>query len=136
MPRFFRFAAAALLVAGGAIHLSLYLDGYRSIPRIGVVFVANVVVAAVLAVALVARPLRISAVAALGFSAATMVAFLLSRTTGLLGFMEAGWDTKAASAFAVEALTVAVLGIWFSTTTAPRPQPLVVPTRKPPAPGW
>lgn len=135
MPRFFRFAAATLVLAGGAIHLSLYLDGYRSIPRIGVVFVANVVAAVVLAGALALRPMRASALAALSFSGATMVAFLLSRTTGLLGFMEAGWDTKSASAFAIEALTIAVLGIWFTTTTAPG-QPSVVPTLRPPAPGW
>lgn len=120
MPRLLRSFAAALVLAGGAFHLSLYLDGYRSVPRIGVLFLLNAAVSVALALALVIRPLGASAVAAIVFAAGTMVAFVLSRTTGLLGFTEVGFDTKSAATFAIEALSLAVIALWF---TATRPQP-------------
>ena len=123
MPRLLRSFAAALVLAGGAFHLSLYLDGYRSVPRIGVLFLLNAAVSVVLAVALALRPLGASAVAAIVFSAATMAGLVLSRTAGLLGFSEAGLDTTSAATFAIEALTLAVIALWFTST---RPQPEAV----------
>jgi len=42
---------AALLVASGAIHLDLYLTGYRTIPTIGPLFLLQVIAAFVLAAA-------------------------------------------------------------------------------------
>ena len=43
---------AALLVASGAIHLDLYLTGYRTIPTIGPLFLLQVIAAFVLAAAI------------------------------------------------------------------------------------
>lgn len=121
MPRLLRYSAAALVLAGGAFHLSLYQDGYSGVPRIGVLFLVNAAVSVVLALALIVRPLGASAVAAIVFAAGSMAAFVLSRTTGLLGFSEVGFDTRSAATFAVEALSLAVIALWF-TSTRPRPE--------------
>ena len=45
-------AGAALLVASGAIHLDLYLTGYRTIPTIGPLFLLQVIAAFALAAAI------------------------------------------------------------------------------------
>src|ERR1700733_2673831 len=44
-----RVAGAGLLAATGAIHLDLYLTGYRTIPTIGVLFLLQIIAAFVLA---------------------------------------------------------------------------------------
>ena len=49
-----RVAGAGLLAATAAIHLDLYLTGYRTIPTIGWLFLLQVVAAFVLAVAVLA----------------------------------------------------------------------------------
>lgn len=46
-----RAAGAGLLAAAGAIHLDLYLTGYRTIPTIGWLFLLQVIAAFVLATA-------------------------------------------------------------------------------------
>jgi hypothetical protein len=46
-----RAAGAGLLAAAGAIHLDLYLTGYRTIPTIGWLFLLQVIAAFVLAIA-------------------------------------------------------------------------------------
>ena len=48
LPRrswYFGIAGAALLIASGAIHLDLYLTGYRSIPTIGWLFLLQIITA-------------------------------------------------------------------------------------------
>ena len=54
LPRrsLFGIAGAALLVASGAIHLDLYLTGYRTIPTIGPLFLLQVIAAFALAAAI------------------------------------------------------------------------------------
>jgi hypothetical protein len=119
-PRIVRYASALLVLGAGAFHLSLYLDGYRSIPRIGPLFVVDIAAAGVLALVLVLVPLGATAIAAAAFHAGALVAFVLSRTSGLLGFTESQWDTTAAGAVATEVLGLVVLGLWF-LLTRPRP---------------
>ena len=53
-----RVAGAGLLAAAGAVHLDLYLTGYRSIPTIGWLFLLQVIAGFVLAVAVLVRPGR------------------------------------------------------------------------------
>lgn len=80
----------------------------------------NVAAAAVIAIALLAKPEGAFAVAALLLSIATLVAFVLSRTTGLFGFTEAEFDVKAAVAAAAEIVAIVATGAWFAATH-PRP---------------
>jgi plastocyanin len=83
-----RLAGAALLVATGAIHLDLYLTGYRQIPTIGWLFLLQIIAAFALAagVLLVRGPL--AAAAGAGFAVSTLGGYLLSLWIGLFGFTE------------------------------------------------
>jgi len=84
----FGIAGAALLVAVGAIHLDLYLTGYRTIPTIGPLFLLQVIAAFVLAAAiLVTGNWLIDALGA-GFAVSTLGGYLLSLWFGLFGFTE------------------------------------------------
>ena len=89
-----RVAGAGLLVAAGAIHLDLYLTGYRTIPTIGWLFLLQVIAAFGLGLAVLAtggRPVIASRLAAAGgalFALATLGGYLLSVWTGLFGFTE------------------------------------------------
>ncbi len=49
-----RVAGGGLLIATGAIHLDLYLTGYKSIPTIGWLFLLQVIAAFVLGAAVLA----------------------------------------------------------------------------------
>ncbi len=83
-----RFAGAALLFATGAIHLDLYLTGYRSIPTIGGLFLLQVIVAFVLGTVVAVSGNRLSAAAGAGFALSTLGGYLLSLWIGLFGFRE------------------------------------------------
>src|ERR1700721_1216663 len=65
-----RLAGGGLLIAAGAIHLDLYLTGYRSIPTVGGLFLFQVIAAFVLGLAVLASAARIVAAAGAGFSPA------------------------------------------------------------------
>src|SRR3981189_1932030 len=97
-----RYSAAAAIAVGGYIHLCLYRNGFRAIPKIGTGFLLQVVTSALLAGALligrdrilqVGRFLVRSAVAVrtlgLSLSLGTLAAFGLTRTPmGLFNFTE------------------------------------------------
>ncbi len=83
-----RLAGGGLLIATGAIHLDLYLTGYRSIPTIGWLFLVQVIAALVLGAAVLASGARLAAAAGAAFSLATLGGYLLSLWIGLFGFKE------------------------------------------------
>jgi predicted lipoprotein with Yx(FWY)xxD motif len=83
-----RVAGAGLLFAAGAIHLDLYLTGYRTIPTIGWLFLLQVIAAFALAVAVLVLGSRLAAAAGAGFALATLAGYLLSIWVGLFGFTE------------------------------------------------
>ena len=83
-----RLAGAGLLAATGAIHLDLYLTGYRSIPTLGWLFLLQVITAFGLAAAVLATGSRLIAAAGAGFALATLGGYLLSVWIGLFGFQE------------------------------------------------
>ena len=56
-------AGSGLLIATAAIHLDLYLTGYRTIPTIGWLFLLQVIVAFGLGLAVLAIPPRLTAIA-------------------------------------------------------------------------
>jgi len=83
-----RLAGAGLLAATGAIHLDLYLTGYRSIPTLGWLFLLQVITAFGLAAAVLASGSRLIAAAGAGFALATLGGYLLTVWIGLFGFKE------------------------------------------------
>jgi predicted lipoprotein with Yx(FWY)xxD motif len=84
----FGIAGAALLVASGAIHLDLYLTGYRTIPTIGPLFLLQVIAAFVLAAAILVTGNWLVAAAGAGFAVSVLGGYLLSLWVGLFGFTE------------------------------------------------
>ena len=103
-----RLAGGGLLIATGAIHLDLYLTGYRSIPTIGWLFLVQVIVAFVLGAAVLASAARLAAAAGAAFSLATLGGYLLSLWTGLFGFKEVR-TTAGIAAGVVEVAAFAAL---------------------------
>jgi predicted lipoprotein with Yx(FWY)xxD motif len=89
-----RIAGAGLLIATAAIHLDLYVTGYRTIPTIGWLFLLQVIVAFVLGFAVLAIPGRLvlagrlAAAAGAGFALSTLGGYLLTVWIGLFGFKE------------------------------------------------
>src|SRR5260370_32238551 len=71
-------AGSGLLIASGAIHLDLYLTGYRTIPTIGWLFLLQVITAFGLGLAVLALRSRLAALAAGVFSLSVLGGYLLS----------------------------------------------------------
>jgi len=82
-----RLAGAGLLVVTGAIHLDLYLTGYRTIPTIGWLFLLQVIAAFVLAAGVLLGS-RLAAAAGALFALSTLGGYLLSVWVGLFNFRE------------------------------------------------
>jgi len=83
-----RVAGGGLLAVTGAMHLDLYLTGYRSIPVIGWLFLLQVIAAFGLAAAVLVSGSRLAAAAGAGFALSTLGGYLLSVWIGLFGFKE------------------------------------------------
>src|SRR5580698_9573416 len=109
-----RVAGGGLLIATAAIHLDLYLTGYRTIPTIGWLFLLQVIAAFGLGLAVLAIPRRhvaasrLAAAAGAGFALATLGGYLLSVWTGLFGFTEVRTGAGVAAGV-VEVAAFAVL---------------------------
>ncbi len=129
MHRIARLAAATFVLAGGYIHFDLWRDGYRAIEYIGPLFVANAVVSALLVVALLVRADMRVAVAGVAFSAGSLVALVLSRTTGLLGFTERGWSDMAVQATTAEIGAIVAIALVMVARGRPTPAPALAPAR-------
>jgi predicted lipoprotein with Yx(FWY)xxD motif len=111
-----RAAGAGLLIAAGAIHLDLYLTGYRTIPVIGWLFLLQVIAAFGLGLAVLAtggRPViagRLVAAGGAGFALATLGGYLLSVWAGLFGFREVR-TTAGVVAGVIEVAAFAALAV-------------------------
>src|SRR6516225_8223094 len=109
-----RVAGSGLLIATAAIHLDLYLTGYRTIPVIGWLFLLQVIAAFGLGLAVLALPSRLiladrlTAAAGAGFALATLGGYLLSVAIGLFGFTEVR-TTAGIAAGLIEVAAFAVL---------------------------
>jgi predicted lipoprotein with Yx(FWY)xxD motif len=122
-PVLLRVAGAGLLIATGAIHLDLYLTGYRSIPAIGWLFLLQVIAAFGLALAVLVIPSRLAvasrlaAAAGAGFALATLGGYLLSVWIGLFGFTE----VRTTAGIAAGAVEVAAFAVLAALALAPAP---------------
>jgi hypothetical protein len=106
-----RIGIAASLAVSAASHAYLYIHGYQNIPTIGTAFLIQASVSFAVALLIVLGGpgwLRWVAAAVAGGS---LVAFILSRTVGLFGFSERGWDPAPHAAIAVGAEVLTVL-LW------------------------
>ncbi len=104
-------AGALLLLATSYIHWHLWDSlGYRHVPTIGWLFLAQSISGLVLAFAIVfVRELWIVLIGT-GFVASTLAGFLLSVSHGLFGFQDSWLAPYARTAFVVEIAAFITLG--------------------------
>ena len=100
-------AGALLLAVSAAIHLELYLTGYKSIPTIGWLFLLQVVVAFVLTATVLVTHSWLAAAASAGFALSTLGAYLLAVWIGLFGFKE----IRTRAGIAAGLIEVAAFGV-------------------------
>jgi predicted lipoprotein with Yx(FWY)xxD motif len=112
-----RLIGAGLLAATAAIHLDLYLTGYRNIPTIGWLFLLQVIAGFVLAAAVLATGDPVAAALGAGFVVATLGGYLLSLWVGLFGFTEVR-TTAGVVAGIIEVAAFAALAL-LAVTPAP-----------------
>ena len=112
-----RVAGGGLLIAAAAIHLDLYLTGFKNIPTIGWLFLFQVITGFVLGVAVLVYGSRLAAAAGAGFALATLGGYLLSLWVGLFGFKETR-TTAGIVAGVIEIAAAAALGM-LALTPAP-----------------
>jgi predicted lipoprotein with Yx(FWY)xxD motif len=112
-----RLAGAGLLFATGAIHLDLYLTGYRTIPTIGWLFLLQVISAFALGLVVLLGS-RLAAAAGALFLLSTLGGYLLTIWISLFGFREVR-TTAGITAGVIEVVGFAVLAAY---ALAPSPQ--------------
>lgn len=101
-------AAALLVAAAGAIHLYLWFDYFHRVHVVGALFLVNAAVGIALGMTLlVSRDVRVL-LAAGGYAAGTLAAFVVSTRWGLFGYRETFWGSWQEAAGGVE-LTATVL---------------------------
>ena len=98
-------AGAGLMVTTAAIHLHLWLNGYRHVPRLGPLFLAQSVSGFVAAPLVAWGRQTILVLGAAGFMAASAVGLLLSATVGFVGIHD-----SLAVPWATTSLVVELIG--------------------------
>src|SRR5713101_1866405 len=111
-------AGAGLLLATGAIHLDLYLTGYRSIPTIGWLFLLQVIAAFGLAAAVLLSGSRLAAAAGAGFALSTIGGYILTVWVGLFGFKE----VRTTAGIVAGVIEVAAFAALAALAAAPAPR--------------
>ncbi|OBI22217.1 hypothetical protein A5712_13220 [Mycobacterium sp. E2327] len=114
MKIFLRFALAASLAVSAFSHAYLYVHGYQHIPMIGTSFLIQASVSFSLALLVAAGGPWWLEWSAAGLAGGSLVAFALSRTVGLFGFTEHGWDPAPHAVLTVAAEALCVL-LWAAT---------------------
>jgi predicted lipoprotein with Yx(FWY)xxD motif len=125
-----RVAGAGLLIAAAAIHLDLYLTGYRSIPVIGGLFLLQVIVGFLAGATVLATGSRAAAAAGAVFALATLGGYLLSVWSGLFGFTE----VRTTAGIAAGLVEVAAFAALAALAARPRPSGRPACPRVPPGP--
>ncbi|MGH9116279.1 MAG: hypothetical protein ACRDWW_10690 [Acidimicrobiales bacterium] len=102
-------AGAALLAASGVIHLHLWAAGYRHIPTIGPLFLAQGTAAVVMAVTVLSWRRMLVALAGAALMVGTIAGFFASLLIGLFGFHDTFAAPQATLALIIEIAGAAAL---------------------------
>jgi len=116
-----RLGCVALLAWIGYINLHLWQEGYRQIPTDGPLFLLDAVAGFILASVLLAWPRPLAGLLAVGHTASTLGALLISLTVGLFGFRESISASYVVQSLAIETITVLALTGW-TVLAASHPQ--------------
>ncbi len=117
-----------MMLAIAIVHLHLWASaGYRHIPTIGPLFLANFIIGLVVAFALIATLVpTVEKVPVLGqpwgqaalgiggalFALGTLIGYIVTLTNGLFQFMEPGISYSGGVAIFAEVTSVVVLAVW------------------------
>jgi hypothetical protein len=107
-----RYAAAALVLVVGLVHLQQYVDFISEIPTIGVLFLLNAAGGAGLAVALIwpDRTLsRLAALGGIGLCVGSLVAIVLAMSGGIFDYQEPNWRGPVVLSVIVEVAALPAL---------------------------
>ncbi len=100
---------AALLVTSGLIHLHLWDIAYRHVKTLDVLFLVQVALCLLAAVALLVTRHLLVVLGAMALMAGTIVGFLLARSVGIFGFHLTFSSELAYTVLAVETAGVVTL---------------------------
>lgn len=104
-----RIAMALALGISGYIHAELYLGGYRMIPVIGPAFLLQASGSFAVAVLLLAAGPLILRLGAAALALGALGGFLASRTVGVFGFIERGFDPAPQALISILAETAVLM---------------------------
>jgi hypothetical protein len=107
-----RMIVAAAVLVSGAVHLELWADGFRDISVIGPLFLLNAAASLVIAGVVLSWRSWPPLLAAVGFGASTLGAFVISATVGLFGVHEVWNGGGYALTANVSELVALVAGCW------------------------
>src|SRR5215472_10602681 len=113
-----RLAGAGLLGWIGYIHWHLWREGYKYIPTNGPLFLLDAIAAVLLGLVLLAWPRPLAGLAGAAFTAATILALVISLSVGLFGFRESISASYVVQSLALESVTVIILLTWTVITAA------------------
>lgn len=121
-----RLAGAGLLGWIGYIHWHLWQEGYKHIPTNGPLFLLDAIAALALGLLLLTWPRPLAGLAGAVFTAATILALVISLSAGLFGFRESISASYVVQSLVLESVTVIILLSWTAITAAavmrnPRP---------------
>jgi hypothetical protein len=111
--------AAGGVLLSAVVHLDLWdVERFREIPKIGPLFLLNVIGGCVIGLVMLAWRHWLPALAAAGYGAVTVAAFWVSVVHGLFGFKEIANGSSQLLAQIAEYIAVvfglaAALGLWF-----------------------
>ena len=104
-----RLGIAGSLAVSAVSHGHLYVHGYQHVPMIGTGFLLQACVSFALAVLIMAGGPSWLPWAAAAVAGGSLVAFVLSRTVGVVGFTERGWDPSPYAVISVGAEVATVV---------------------------
>jgi len=96
-----RLTVAATLAISGYIHAQLYVTGYRFLHFVGVMFLLQASASFALAALIPLGAPPLLRLAAAGAAAGALGGFAASRTIGVFGFTERGWQPSPQSLISV-----------------------------------
>lgn len=112
------------LLASGGIHLRLYVEGYRHVPTIGPLFLAQVAACAVFGLLLLAgRTTRLAVPLGGLVGLGTAAGLLAAATVGVFGFHDALSAPLAGASLLAEGIVAASAVVWLSLRRARRHAP-------------
>ena len=100
-----RITGAGLLVWAAAIHLHLWSEGYRHIPKVGPLFLVDAIAGFTLAAVLLVWPRLLAGLLGVGYMLSTLGGLIISINVGLFGFHE-----STAASFVVQSMVLEIAG--------------------------